>query len=45
MEGIKQINSTFDKVQNIEIGMPKPDSDGKVVAKRVYNIKPMFKGM
>jgi hypothetical protein len=42
IEGIKQIESTFKRVKQITCGMTKPGSNGKVTAKRVMNIMPMF---
>jgi hypothetical protein len=45
LDGVKQIEKTFDKVKNIKVGMTKPDSNGKVVAKKVYDLKPMFSAL
>ena len=40
IKGVKQIVGTFDSIKKVKPGMEKPDTKGKVTAKRVFNLFP-----
>jgi hypothetical protein len=41
----EQIKATFENVKKIQVGMEKPDSDGRVKAMKVFDIIPSFQAL